>query len=70
MHLPIRCLRLILLAVAALPSVHAASDKKGGQHALKASIDNAKAREACPDYTAYARHRQYVSPIPEDASFR
>ncbi|KAK0661855.1 Meiotically up-regulated gene 157 protein [Lasiodiplodia hormozganensis] len=57
MHLPIRCLRLILLAVAALPSVHAASDKKGGQHALKASIDNAKAREACPDYTAYARHR-------------
>lgn len=57
MHLPIRCLRLILLAVTALPSVHAASDKKGGQHALKASIDNAKAREACPDYTAYARHR-------------
>lgn len=62
MHLSIRCLRLVLLAAVALPSfvghgAHAAS----GQHLL---ADDAKAREACPDYTAYARHRQYVALIP------
>lgn len=71
-----RCLLLRLLAVVALLSVinhgvRAASDekllgpgKKSGQHPLKGSIDNAKARAACPDYTAYARHRQCAVPVP------
>lgn len=63
---PARRLRLALLAVVALLSflstvVHAASGEKlqkSRQHPLKGSIDKAKAREACPDYTSYARHRQ------------
>ncbi|GME24462.1 hypothetical protein GTA08_BOTSDO04512 [Neofusicoccum parvum] len=71
MHPPVRRLRLALLAatVVALLSladhgVHAAADdrllnpeKKSGQHPLKGPADSARAREACPDYTAYARHR-------------